>query len=29
MVIADGEVPSAVTFVAADGADLETVPVDP
>jgi hypothetical protein len=28
MVIADGEVPSAVTFVAADGTDLETVPVD-
>jgi hypothetical protein len=29
LVIADGEVPSAVTFVDADGNDLDTVPVDP
>jgi hypothetical protein len=29
MVIADGDVPDAVTFVAADGTDLDTVPVDP
>ena len=28
-VIADGELPSAVTFVAGDGTDLETVPVEP
>jgi hypothetical protein len=28
MVIADGNLPSAVTFVASDGTDLETVPVD-
>jgi hypothetical protein len=29
MVIADGNVPSAVTFVAADGTDMATVQVDP
>jgi hypothetical protein len=29
LVIADGEAPSAVTFVAADGTELDTVPVDP
>jgi hypothetical protein len=28
-VIADGAVPSAITFVDADGTDLDTVPVDP
>jgi hypothetical protein len=29
LVIADGDVPSAVTFVGADGTDVSTVPVDP
>jgi len=29
LVVADGQVPSAVTFVAADGTELDTVPVDP
>jgi hypothetical protein len=29
LVIADGAVPSAITFVDADGTDLDTVPVDP
>jgi hypothetical protein len=29
LVIADGEAPSAVTFVAADGTEMDTVPVDP
>jgi hypothetical protein len=29
LVISEGEVPGAVTFVAADGTELETVPVDP